>query len=142
MSWPVVVDASVAVKWLVKEEDVENALRLLQGAEDIRAPQIIFGEVANALWKKIRRGEITTRTGQEAVGFLPGYISRVFPTDDLLSEALGMACTYDHPVYDCLYLEGARRLDLPLVTADLRLIRKFSASPYASTVLPLSEWRA
>lgn len=142
MSTAIVVDASVAVKWLVNEEDVDGALLLLEGAEDIRAPQIIFGEVANALWKKIRRREITIQTGQEALGFLSGYIASAFAIDDLLSAALEMACTFDHPVYDCLYVEGARRLDLPLVTADERLIRKFSASPYASTVVPLSHWRA
>ncbi|MFG1350535.1 type II toxin-antitoxin system VapC family toxin [Xanthobacter autotrophicus] len=141
MSKAVVVDASVAVKWLVKEEDVESALRLLEGADDIRAPQIVFGEVANALWKKARKGDITSGTALDAIGFLPGFIGNVFATGDLMTEALRMACAFDHPVYDCLYVEGARRLDLPLVTADLRLVRKFSASPYASSILPLDHWR-
>ncbi len=72
MSRPVVVDPRVAVKWLVKEEDVADALRLLEGAEDITAPQSLFGEVANALWKKVRRGEVSAATGQEAPGALPG----------------------------------------------------------------------
>ncbi len=37
--------------------------------------------------------------------------------------------------------EAARQLDLPLITADARLIRKFAASPYAASILPLSDWR-
>lgn len=142
MSGTVVVDASVAVKWLVKEEDVESALRLLQGASEIRAPKLILGEVANAVWKKVRRKEISADTGVEALEFLAGYIAILFDTDDLLGAALRMACALDHPIYDCLYVESARRLDLPLVTADARLIRKLAGSTYGRHILPLSEWRA
>lgn len=141
MSDPVVVDASVAVKWFVKEEGAEDAFRLLEGASEIRAPQIIFGEVANALWKKARRGDIAPQTGVDALGFLSGYIGRVIAAENLLSRALHLACAIDHPVYDCLYVEGARQLDLPLITADARLIRTFAASPYAASILPLSDWR-
>lgn len=141
MSRSVVVDASVAVKWLVREEGVADALRLLEGAEEIRAPRILFTEVANALWKKVRRGDIAADTGAEALRFLPGYIGAVVATDDLLSEAFQMALALDRPVYDCLYVESARRLELPLVTADARLIRTFSGSAYARHILSLSDWR-
>lgn len=140
MSEAVVVDASVAVKWFVKEEGAEDAFRLLEGAKEIRAPQIIFGEVANALWKKIRRRDIAPETGVDALGFLSGYLGTIIAAEDLLSGALRLACAIDHPVYDCLYVEGARQLELPLITADTRLIRKFSASPYAASILPLSDW--
>lgn len=142
MSDAVVVDASVALKWFVKEEDAQDAFRLLKGAKEIRAPQIIFGEVANALWKKVRRGDITPQTGIGAIEALPAYIASLIEAEGLMSRALRLACEVDYPVYDCLYVECARILDMPLVTADARLIRKFAASPYASTILPLSDWRA
>ncbi len=48
------------------------------------------------------------------------------PAIGLLPEALSLAATHDHSVYDCLYVALAQRADIPLITADKRLTRKFS----------------
>ena len=53
-----VVDASVAVKWLGAEEDSSAADRLLAGGDDLHARRLMVSEVANALWRKARIGEI------------------------------------------------------------------------------------
>lgn len=50
-----VVDASVAIKWLSPEEDHEKALKVAAEHELI-APQQIHAECANIVWKKVRRG--------------------------------------------------------------------------------------
>lgn len=141
MTERVVIDASVAVKWFVEEEGSERAEVLLDEGVELFAPRLILGEVANALWKTIRRGELPADLGEEAVRRLPRTIRYLFDTDGFLKEALEMALALDHPIYDCLYVEGARRRQLPLITADARLIRKFAASPYAASILPLSDWR-
>ncbi len=141
MSASVIVDASVAVKWLAKEEDVESALFLLERAEEIHAPKILLGEVANAIWKKVRRQDLTVETGDEALRLLPNYLTATFEVDHLMSAAFQMACAHDHPVYDCLYLAGAAQFDLPLVTADARLVRKFARTRLARHIIPLSQWR-
>ncbi|MBB6306529.1 type II toxin-antitoxin system VapC family toxin [Xanthobacter tagetidis] len=137
-----VIDASVVVKWFIEEEGSERAEQLLDARVDLYAPRILLGEVANALWKSVRRGEVPMPLAEEALRRLPRTIRFLFDTDDILTDVLQMAVALDHPIYDCLYVAGARRRELSLVTADARLIRKFSASPYASTILPLSEWRA
>ena len=54
----VVVDASVAVKWLIVEEDADIARELATSGEDLHAPRLMAPEVANALWRKARLGEI------------------------------------------------------------------------------------
>ena len=43
-----VVDASVALKWLVVEEDAAKAVDLLQSGADLFAPRLIIDEIANA----------------------------------------------------------------------------------------------
>lgn len=53
-----VIDASVAVKWLAEEEFSTQAFQLLFGEIRLIAPDLIFAEVANALWKMQRRGEL------------------------------------------------------------------------------------
>lgn len=142
MSDVLIVDASVAVKWCVEEEGADIAEIVLRGAKEIRAPRLLFGEVANAIWKKVRRGDILPATGTEAVSFLPGCIHTVLDGDDLLFTAFEIAIAHDHPVYDCVYIACARAFDLPLVTADARLLRKFRSSPHGTSILPLSDWRA
>jgi hypothetical protein len=141
MTEALIVDASVAVKWGVEEEGSEIAEQILRSAVEINAPRLIFGEVANAIWKKVRRRDLLSETGAEAVRLLPGCIHTVLDGDAFLAEAYEIAVAHDHPVYDCVYLACAKDRDLSLVTADLRLIRRFSASPYARYILPLSDWR-
>ena len=43
-----VVDASVAIKWMIEEQDSALADRLLDGAHDFLAPELIVAEVISA----------------------------------------------------------------------------------------------
>jgi predicted nucleic acid-binding protein len=65
-----VVDASIAVKWLVTENFSEQAVRLLDEELTLIAPELLFAEVGNALWVMCRRGIITKADFAEAVGVL------------------------------------------------------------------------
>ena len=67
-----VVDASVAVKWLVAEEGSDAADRLLAGGDDLHAPRLMASEIANALWRKARTGEIRTGAGRHPDGCRTG----------------------------------------------------------------------
>ena len=62
-----VVDASVVVKWLVPEIHSDAARRLLVLPHEYVAPDLLFAETANTIWKKIRRGELTAEEGQQLV---------------------------------------------------------------------------
>ena len=53
-----VVDASVAVKWFVEEEDSERASLLLTGSDQLHCPRLLASEMASALWRKVLRGEL------------------------------------------------------------------------------------
>ena len=45
-----IVDAGVAVEWLVAEEDSDAVDRLLAGGDNLYTPRLIASEIANALW--------------------------------------------------------------------------------------------
>ena len=74
MSGSVVVDASLAVKWLVEEDDSDKAHAALQSwvAQDITriAPHLMPFEVANALHRRVLRGELNVTYLPMARGFL------------------------------------------------------------------------
>ena len=63
MSGVVVVDASLVVKWLVREEDTDKALAIRSAwhDEDITpiAPYLMPFEVVNALHQKVLRGQLS-----------------------------------------------------------------------------------
>ena len=117
MKW--VIDASVAAKWLAPEPDTPLAEALL--ADDLIAPDLLYAEVANILWKKQLRGEMDAATTQIGARWLLQVPLQVHDSAGLLADALALALQLQHPAYDCFYLALARRVDAPLVTADRRL---------------------
>ncbi len=129
MNPTVVVDASVAIKWVVQEEFSEQADALLAAAASaaIAGPPAIITEVANALYQRTRRRDPTTRlTTEEAekalARFLAIGVQLVF-SDDLYQEAFAFARDRGlKNLYDGMYVVVAQRLNAPLWTDDRELL--------------------
>ena len=123
----VVIDASVALKWVLDEPGKEAADALLE--EELIAPSLWLLEAANALWRRTQRGEINDEEAKERLTEL--YNAPVTTTtveDDLLAAA-DLANVLGHPVYDCLYLAMAIRENTYVVTADSRFHAAVDRSP-------------
>ncbi|MBP7337522.1 type II toxin-antitoxin system VapC family toxin [Niveispirillum sp.] len=135
----IVVDASVAVKWLVTEDDSTAAVRLC--ALPLAAPDLLSAEVASIMWKKVRRGEVTPAIAQAALLVLAEMGIGLVPGSRLAGKALSLACELDHSPYDMFYVALAIERDIPLVTADNRLINKVQQVGFgwARLVTPLTE---
>lgn len=116
-----IVDASVAVKWVV-EEEFSDAARLLAG-EALYAPDLLYIECANILWKKAMKGDLTPSEAARALSELRTSPVKIIVSAPVLERALAMAEVLRHPVYDCVYLALAAEKKMPLVTADERLVR-------------------
>ncbi|MEW6173526.1 MAG: type II toxin-antitoxin system VapC family toxin [Bacillota bacterium] len=122
----VVVDASLAAKWIVSEEGTEAAVDLLERWTEqgllITAPHLIFIEVSNALHKRVRRGQLTV---VNAVTLLDHLISLGIAIQDAASlhaRALELADHFGFPAtYDAYYLSLAEALRCEFWTADKRL---------------------
>lgn len=126
----VVIDASVAIKWVVAEPGHENAVKL-RGQSEFVAPDLLCPECANILWKKARRGELLDAEAELACGVLMATSIDLHPMLTLMHDALRIALALDHSVYDCTYLALAIRQEIPFVTADQKLITKVRASTLA-----------
>ncbi len=128
-----VIDASIAVKWLVAEELSDEAGRLLEGEPTLIAPELLFAEAANALWAMCRRGDISRDDFAEAIDVLKAAPVAVPLAMRQLAAAAGrLAIDLDHPVYDCFYLALAVQEQYPVVTADRRFHGAVRAHPYLS----------
>ena len=127
---PLVVDASVAVKWLVEEAGTDAAEALLD--RDLAAPPLIRIEVANVLRTQVARGTIDPPGADALMRVLQVAPVVLVPVDDAQERrALEIACDLGHPVYDCLYLALAERTGRTLVTADARFLRALRGTPFA-----------
>jgi predicted nucleic acid-binding protein len=117
-----VIDASVAVKWVVPEPDSDRAEVLLD--HGLVAPDLLFAECANVLSKKVRRGELTKREADIAAQTLEQADLTLVSTRGYLALATSVAVELDHPAYDAVYLAVTEASELRLVTADDKLVRK------------------
>lgn len=136
-----VVDASVALKWLVLE-DMSDVAKELSGTTDILvAPRLIATKMANALARKAAQGTITSQETIHHFRALPRFLPDLMDVDELIEPALKNACAIRHPIYDLIYLEAAQRLDAQLVTADRRFAAKIAGTDLARHVTLLSDWR-
>jgi predicted nucleic acid-binding protein len=118
-----VIDASIAIKWVIEEEGTPQALTLRRTAR-LLAPELLVAECANILWKKARRNELSREEALLAARLLQTAAIELVPTRSLLAAATRIAIELDHPAYDCHYLALAIENDCRFVTADERFLRK------------------
>ena len=124
-----IVDASVAVKWLFTEDGSVESRQLLAHRIMLHAPDFILIEAANVIWKKVRRKEIADpQPYLEELARLSDAVV-LGPSADLVAHASAIALEIDHPVYDCLYLACAETERASLITADGRLHDAAKAYP-------------
>ena len=123
----VVIDASVALKWVLDEPGKEAADALLE--EELIAPSLWLLEAANAIWRRTQRGEINDEEAKERrTELFNAPVTTATIEDDLLAAA-DLANVLGHPVYDCLYLAMAIRENTYVVTADSRFHAVVDQSP-------------
>jgi predicted nucleic acid-binding protein len=123
-----VVDTSVVLAWYVEEDASEAAIPYL--GTPLIAPDLIMTELSNAVWKKVRRGEISDVQAVAIFGEAEATIVRV-PHQHVLSRALELALTLRHPVYDCIFLAFAEAADTTLITADRRFAEACRGTAHA-----------
>lgn len=115
-----VVDASVAIKWVLPEIHSEAALRLNKVEYELLAPDFFFPEIGNILWKRVQRTELSLDAAKTNLEVLKNLPLHIFSSSPLMSIALETAVRVNQAVYDCLYLTLAVQNQCCLVTADER----------------------
>ena len=142
MTPTLVIDASVAVKWFVREPDTDLAVALLKSRTDFHAPSLLLLEAARAFQRREFDGILPRGAVEAALGELRKIVRQWVALETLVDEALRTAIAIGHPVYDCFYLTLATRLGAPMITADLKFAQKLAATPFARHVVHLADWRA
>jgi predicted nucleic acid-binding protein len=136
-----VIDAGIAIKWVVEEGGTDLALALRQKAR-LMAPNLIVAECANILWKKVQRKELLNDEALIAARLLQSAEIELGPSRALLEFATRLAIDLNLPAYVCLYLALALENGCRFVTADERLVNKIrrdKKSPFHDRIVSLAE---
>ena len=124
-----VIDASVAAKWGIREEDSAAALRLLDGEHRLLAPDLIWAELGNIIWKYHRRGLLSPADVAGLIRQFQAVPLEVYPCGPLLAMAIDLAIQTGRTVYDSLYMALASQEGCQMVTADERLVNALAGGP-------------
>lgn len=146
-----VIDASVAVKWVVTAEVLSDRAQALltdalNAGKALVGPPHLTSEVANALYRRVRSQDparhLTANEAEQALGaFLAIPITAVTP-GGLYERAFAFARLRALPsLYDALYVVLAQLGGTELWTADERLIAALGSSApwvHALATYPIS----
>ena len=137
MSSPVhcVVDASVAIKLFIQQDQSEQAKALFaQLSTDPRTelyvPDLFYVECANGLWQYVRRANYPAAEAKASLVRLQALSLQRVAIAELINEALEREIAHHISAYDACYVELSNRLQAPLITADHKLIRALAGTDY------------
>lgn len=135
-----VVDASVVIKWYVPERDLAAAQALRAPGMRLAAPDLLFVESSNILWKLVKRGEMLP---ERAIEIIEKILAAPFirhRNESLARDAIDLAIATGVSAYDASYVALAARLNVRCITADEKLVRKLSGTPAGDHVTLLADY--
>ncbi|HBO45166.1 MAG TPA: PIN domain nuclease [Planctomycetaceae bacterium] len=130
----IVVDASVVAAAFFPEPCSKNARVLLTSGATLHAPDLIYPEVANVIWKRQVRKEISGEEARELLADVVELPLDVAPSDQLVETALELAIQTGRTVCDCLYVALAIAHDVKMISGDRRLVNALSRGPLQAHV--------
>ncbi len=130
-----VVDASVSVKWFLPEIHSREALRLLNKEFELLAPDLIFAEFGNVLWKKWRAEEIDADSASKILLDFRRIPLVIYSSEMILDVTWTIAKRYQRSFYDSLYLSVAQTQECRLVTADKKFYAALKSTPLGKSLL-------
>ena len=123
----VVLDASVAVRWVVEEAGSDEAAALLERDVAWITPRLLLTEAASALRRKVADKTLAPAAAGQSLDALHQAIAdgviRLVDDERVIASALLLALSLQHKVPDCVYLALAEREGAGIATADDRLAR-------------------
>ena len=118
-----VLDASAALHVAMRLPTAEAIIDKLEQANLVLVPQLYFSETANALWKYVSHKQLSAEQAIERYQDICALPDQAISDQTLALEALSLASTHNHPVYDMIYAVLARRNACGVLSKDSRLAK-------------------
>ncbi len=129
----IVVDASVALKWWLRDEDATTEADQLQtdfltGHLNLIAPSLFDYEIVNTLKMAVVRKRVDEAYALTAIADLVAYEIEHHDIRALQQTAFQLACQHQRSAYDASYLALAQALGFDFYTEDKRMFNAVSSS--------------
>jgi predicted nucleic acid-binding protein len=128
-----VLDSSVAVKWVLKEAGTSKALALrddiLHQVHEVIAPDVFVSEVAHALPKAERQKIIPVGDAQKHLADILQFAPVLHSFLPLVVRAVEIPSATRVAITDCLFVALAEREGCEMLTADQKLIKNLPDFP-------------
>ena len=136
----IVIDANVVTKTFVPETLSDKAEEFFKRAgtegAPLIAPDLIYPETGNILWKKFKRRELTAEEVGEIYAEIHAIPLLIVPSKSVVQLAISLALSYGITVYDALYLSVAQVFEAKLITADRKLVNSLKNTELSGRI----EW--
>lgn len=120
----IVLDSSAAIRATLPQKDRALFQSIIQ-TEICSSPSLFLSETSNVLWKEVQFNALPINIARELQEIIHG-MTEIIPDETLITQALNIALSDNHSVYDCLFIALSRELKAPILTADKKLKQKFS----------------
>jgi predicted nucleic acid-binding protein len=114
-----VIDASILVKFILKEEGWNKVADFLKAGTI--SVDLVIKETVNAIWKRVMRKEISLEEAKSMFEAVKEILNKAVIIEnemDYIDEAFEISIKRNVTVYDSLYIALAKKKKLELLTAD------------------------
>lgn len=101
-------------------------LRCREDGDGLHAPDLLLIECANALWKRVGRGELDRDSAMTAISMLSTLedLDRHPLDEQLVPPALSLAIAHSLTAYDAAYAALAVQLGGTVISGDSRFVER------------------
>lgn len=110
-----VIDSSSLIKYIAKEENWEKVEEHIR--EGCITLDLAVKETANALVKKVFKGQVDLETTEKILNYIPKIV-KVTSQKEHFPKALEIAVKRKLPIYDALFIVLSVKASNPLLTSD------------------------
>lgn len=133
-----VIDASVVIKLYIPEilsdKSEEVMSRVADGKLMLWAPDLLYPETGNILWRKQRLHELTLAEVEEIVDAITYLPIRIEQSRPVMPLAVTIAMHSGITVYDAMYVAVARIYETRMITADRKLVDALAKTEFKQYV--------
>lgn len=133
-----VIDACVAIKWFLPEENHEKASAIFNQFNRFIAPDLFFIEIDSIITKKVRQKSIDTKSAYIIYNEIRNIPFEIISYKMISKMAFDLSSTLPISQYDACYLSVAIEYNQKVYTADRKFYRGMSNTPFKDYVIELS----
>lgn len=132
-----VIDACVAIKWFLPEENYQKAGEILSSHNRLYAPDLFQVEMDSIITKKVRQRLIETDDAYRIYEEIRNIPIQIIPYSLIGKLAFDLSVALPITQYDACYLAVAIEYDEIVISADMRFVRGMNGTPFEEYVVSI-----